>query len=283
MVALAVLYAAALTMVGWLGWSGRSYYSTPLVERPRHELHWALKPGGSRGRALGITGASMMVAMLAYPLRKRVPLLRRAGRLSLWLDSHIFLGIVGPLLIVLHTSFKVQGLVAVAFWSMVAVALSGFVGRFLYLQLPRTAAGDEMTLAEALALDEELSEVLRSQFRLTADDLARLDALGGAAAGARRGLAALLLGLPLASLRLRLRLARFGRQCRQVPAPLLAQFARLARQKAMLRRRLLLWDRLRELFHYWHVVHKPFAVLLYIFMAVHVGVAWLTGYGGAVP
>ena len=48
--------------------------------------------------------------------------------------------------------------------------------------------------------------------------------------------------------------------------------------KARLHRRILLWQRVRELFHYWHVFHKPFALLMYLFAAVHIGVAWATGY-----
>lgn len=277
---LTTLYLVAFATVGWLAWSGRAYYATALVDRPHHPLHWALKPGGSRGLALGITGASMMVVMMAYPLRKRIGFLANFGRLSLWLDIHIFLGIVGPLLIVLHTSFKVQGLVAVAFWSMIAVALSGFLGRFLYLQLPRTAAGDELTLAEALDLDAELTESLRQQFRLTPEEIAELETLASAGFGADQSLAAVLLQLPLARLSFRVRLARFRHHIRRVPAPLLARFAQVARQKALLRQRLALWGRLRELFHYWHVIHKPFAVLLYLFMTVHVVVAWMTGYAG---
>jgi hypothetical protein len=52
----------------------------------------------------------------------------------------------------------------------------------------------------------------------------------------------------------------------------------LVRQREQLRRRLRSWRQLHELFHYWHVFHKPFAILMYLFAAVHVGVAWMTGY-----
>ncbi len=279
--ALVIAYLIALAIVGWLAWSGRSYYGTALGDRPHHPQHWALKPGGSRGLALGICGAAMMLAMMTYPLRKRIGLLARLGRLSSWLDVHIFLGIIGPLLIVLHTSFKVQGLVAVAFWSMVAVALSGFLGRFLYLQLPRTAAGDELTLAEALELDAELTETLRRQFSLTPEEIGELDALAGAGLGSDQTLVGVLVRMPFARLVFRSRLARFRHRIRRVPAPLIARFAQVARQKALLHQRLALWGRLRELFHYWHVIHKPFALLLYLFMAVHIAVAWMTGYTGA--
>ena len=61
----------------------------------------------------------------------------------------------------------------------------------------------------------------------------------------------------------------------------LPEFERVALQKALLHRRILLWDRLHELFHYWHVFHKPFAVVMYLFMIVHIAVAVMTGYGWA--
>ena len=73
---------------------------------------------------LGIAGAGMMTLMLLYSLRKRVRWFHRLGSLSRWLDVHIFLGIVGPCLVVLHSAFKVGGLVALSFWSMVAVVVS---------------------------------------------------------------------------------------------------------------------------------------------------------------
>jgi hypothetical protein len=63
-----------------------------------------------------------------------------------------------------------------------------------------------------------------------------------------------------------------------VPSGLLRDFESVAREKHALRRRLLLWDQLHELFHYWHVFHKPFAVVMYVFMVLHVAVAIATGY-----
>ena len=215
---LVTCYVAAAAVVGWLAWQGADYYATPLVERPRHDGYWALKPGGSRGHLLGVVGSGLMVVMLVYSLRKRVKALKGLGRLRDWLDFHIFCGIIGPLLVVLHSSFKVQGLVALSFWSMVAVALSGVLGRYLYLQIPRTRAGDELTLAEVEAEVRELS--------------ARADALP----------------------------------------------PELVKRRQWLMDRITRWQRLQELFHHWHVFHKPFAVIMYIFMIVHVVVVVMTGY-----
>lgn len=139
---LLIVYLVSFAAVAHLTAEGFTYYSSPLIERPRHEMYWSLKPGGDRGILYGIAGAAMMILMLAYSLRKRIPWMRRWGAVGVWLDIHIYLGIFGPLLAILHTSFKVSGIVALSFWSMIIVALSGFVGRFLHLRLPERAAGE---------------------------------------------------------------------------------------------------------------------------------------------
>jgi hypothetical protein len=274
---LTILYVAAGAFVLVAFARGFDFYRTPLLERAHHEGYWQWKAGGSVGHRLGIVGSSMMVLMLLYSVRKRVGALRRVGSLGRWLDIHILLGIVGPLLVVLHSSFKVQGLVALSFWSMIVVATSGVFGRYLYLQIPRTRAGEELALAEYEAEDLELSGQLRTRFRLDESQLARLDAL--VAIPTRTGLLGGFVRLVTDDLRLRSGLRAFAKSCRSVPAPVFREFERVVRQKANVHRRILLWDRVHELFHYWHVLHKPFALVMYVFMIVHVAVAVVTGYG----
>ena len=268
-------FAAVLAVLA----AGADFYRTPLLERARHDGYWQWKAGGSTGHTLGIAGSSMMVLMLLYSVRKRVGALRRLGPLGRWLDVHILLGVFGPLLVVLHSSFKVQGLVALSFWSMVIVASSGVLGRYLYLQIPRTRAGEERALVELEAEDRELAEQLRARFRLDEAQLARLDAL--LLVPGREGLLMGLGRLLTDDWRLRSGLREFARGCRSVPRPVFREFERVVRQKAHVHRRILLWDRLHELFHYWHVMHKPFALVMYLFMVVHVAVAFVTGYGWA--
>jgi hypothetical protein len=270
------VYVIGFLAVGAIFVSGLGYYRTPLLERAHHEGYWTWKAGGTIGNKLGIVGSSMMVLMLVYSLRKRVAALRRLGALSRWLDVHIFLGVFGPLLVVLHSGFKVQGLVALSFWSMIVVASSGVLGRYLYLQIPRTRAGEVLALAEIEKQDLELSQRLRAGFGLDDAQLQRIDALVAVPprSGLLLGFARMLLG----QLRLRAALAQFARGCRGVPRPLYRDFERVVQQKALVRRRILLWDRAHELFHYWHVMHKPFAVVMYVFMVVHVAVAAMTGY-----
>jgi hypothetical protein len=275
-IALLLLYAAGFAIVAGGLYAGRTLYLAPLAERAHNDGYWRFKPGGTVGLPLGVAGTAMMTLLLLYSVRKRVPALRGLGPLARWLDVHIFLGIVGPLLVVLHSSFKVHGLVALSFWSMVAVATSGVLGRYLYLQIPRTRAGDELTLAELVAQDSALTDRLRREFGLDEEHLRRLDAL--ASPPQPPGLLRALAGMLIADVNLGRRLRAFGRES-GAPLSLYRPLMRVISQKAQIRRRIVLWDALHRLFHHWHVIHKPFAVVMYLFMIVHVVVASMTGYG----
>jgi hypothetical protein len=93
------------------------------------------------GHGLGILGfILMLMTETLYSLRKRS---RRAhwGRMSSWLRFHIFTGLVGPYLVLLHTSWKFNGLAGIVTALMIAVVLSGIFGRYIYTAVPRTADG----------------------------------------------------------------------------------------------------------------------------------------------
>ena len=258
-------------------WNGRSYYLTPLAERPRHEQYWALKPGGSHGLVFGTAGLAMMTVMHVYSARKRMPALRGLGPLARWLDFHILLGVFGPLFVVLHSSFKVGGLVAVSFWAMVAVALSGVIGRYLYRQIPRTRAGEALSLAETQAAARDLGRRLHEEFGL---DAALLDPVEEEKRprGLLPALAHVLWQDVSGAQRRRLRARTAGLA---LPAKDRRELRAVLAQKGALDRRLALWDELHGLFDWWHVVHKPFAIVMYVFVVVHVGVAVATGYAWA--
>lgn len=97
------------------------------------------------GHGLGILGfALMLMTETLYSIRKRM---RRArwGRMSKWLQFHIFTGLVGPYMVLLHTSWKFNGLAGVTTLLTVVIVISGFVGRYIYTRIPRTVDGIEMT------------------------------------------------------------------------------------------------------------------------------------------
>ena len=273
-------YLAGLGAFGYFLITGLSYYLTPVGERARHPDFWTFKPGGSLGLRFGIAGLVMMTVMHLYSARKRIRSLRALGALRNWLNGHILLGILGPLFVVLHSSFKVSGLISISFWSMVAVALSGIFGRYLYLQIPRTRAGEELSLAEVEKADRDLTRRLKDEFSADAAYLEQVEK--ASAPPLARGLIAVLLVLLLEDMGLR------GGRPRVAPLPglppdIARELASVIAQKKTLRRRIVLWDAIHRLFHHWHIIHKPFAVVMYLFVVVHVVVASLTGYGFGWP
>jgi hypothetical protein len=103
---------------------------------------------GLFGHLIGVIGfLLMLMTETFYSLRKR-SLIARWGKLSSWLEFHIFTGIVGPYMVLLHTSWKFNGLAGVLTLMTLIVVASGFVGRYIYTAIPRTADGVEMESAE---------------------------------------------------------------------------------------------------------------------------------------
>jgi hypothetical protein len=278
-VALVLGYTVGLGAFVYFLVAGLSYYLTPVAERARHPDYWTFKPGGSLDLQFGAAGLVMMTVMHLYSARKRLKLLRGMGPLRNWLNGHILLGILGPLFVVLHSSFKVSGLIAISFWSMVAVALSGIFGRYLYLQIPRTRAGEELSLAEVERADRELTRRLKEEFGADAAYLEQVER--ASAPPSARGLFKVLALLLLEDMGLRRRAS--VAPLPGLPPDIARNLASVIAQKKVLRRRIVLWDAIHRLFHHWHVIHKPFAVVMYLFVVVHVVVASLAGYGFGWP
>jgi hypothetical protein len=107
------------------------------------------KPGAGFGYALGLIGGSMMLIMLLYPIRKRIRFMHEWGLVKYWFKIHMIFGIVGPLLVVFHSTLRVGSFNAgVALSCMLLVAASGIVGRFIYRRIHHGLYGSRATLQE---------------------------------------------------------------------------------------------------------------------------------------
>lgn len=103
------------------------------------------------GHTLGILGfILMLMTEILYSLRKRSRS-ARWGRMSSWLQFHIYTGLVGPFMVLLHTSWKFNGLAGATTLLTVIIVVSGFIGRYIYTRIPRTLDGLEIegSLSEA--------------------------------------------------------------------------------------------------------------------------------------
>src|ERR1700752_423437 len=132
--------AYLLAIAGTLGLLvyGSSYYWSSAEQRALSPKHAYLKPSGAIGLRLGMFGVLLFLFIYLYPLRKKWAWLGRQGSSRRWLDFHVLLGLVAPVVITFHSSFKFSGIAGVAYWIMLVVALSGVVGRYIYSQIPRS-------------------------------------------------------------------------------------------------------------------------------------------------
>jgi hypothetical protein len=110
------------------------------------------------GYALGIIGASCMLTMLLYSLRKRIRFMHAWGTQKIWFQMHMLLGVIGPVLILFHANFGLGSLNSnVALFCMLLVAGSGLVGRFIYRKIHYGLYGKQaslQTMQESLELDK---------------------------------------------------------------------------------------------------------------------------------
>lgn len=116
-----------------------------------------ISPQHGLGYALGIIGGSMMLALLLYPLRKRVRWLSFLGRMDIFFRAHMVLGILGPVLILFHANFRTGATNSnVALACMLVVSGSGLFGRYFYSKIHHGLYGNRATLGELRAAADRL-------------------------------------------------------------------------------------------------------------------------------
>ncbi|HEY7160426.1 MAG TPA: hypothetical protein VH815_04170 [Acidobacteriota bacterium] len=258
---------------------GHIYYRTPVQSRFRSSIHQDLKPGGRIGHKLGIAGSGMLVLLLIYSVRKRSKWMKNRGRLNLWLQFHIFLGVAGPILITFHSAFKLRGIVGISYWSMVIVALSGMVGRYLYAQIPRAISGKEKQSeeisGELQTINKRLAEVLPAtaleqvQKIATFNETKNLSAL--------RSLFTTLTD-DIRWLSRKRKLQQILKSEPSIGDSERSEILKLARSREVHSRQIALLRGSQELFKYWHILHIPLAQTMYITMIIHIFVAVKMGY-----
>jgi hypothetical protein len=106
-------------------------------------------PSSDLGYYMGLAGGLMMLSLLLYPLRKYSRRLANFGALRSWFLVHMIFGICGPILVLFHSTFHIGSFNGgAAFWCMVVVAISGIVGRFVYLHVYYTLGDRQAYLWE---------------------------------------------------------------------------------------------------------------------------------------
>lgn len=240
-----------------------------------------ITPRSGLGYALGIIGGSMMLALLVYPARKRMPSLAALGSPRTWFRIHMVLGVVGPLAILYHSTYRLGAANSnVALISMLIVAGSGLVGRYLYGRIHHGLYGRAANLKELREDAARIKSAGSGTARLLPELGPRIDA---AEQAIDRGV--LLVPKALAALLVwrwqRRSLHRYIRRTLRrgsVGSPALARHRRSFTAAAMryadtrlsAARRVAEFQSCARLFSLWHVLHIPLFGMLFIAGVVHV-------------
>lgn len=226
--------------------------------------HPLYTPGSNLGYALGVAGGSMTLMLLLYPVRKHARFMQEWGRLKYWFVAHMAGGIIGPLLVLFHSTFRVGSFNAgVALGCMLLVVASGLVGRFLYRRVHHGLYGSRATLHEAQQLlHKQLAELepgLRGSPELQHEMQRFLTLAAAEPANWRQRMAHFVtLGWKRALTWHRVRRITRGPVLQTIDRTL-----RAAQQAAQ-------FSSFERLFALWHVVHIPFLCLLVITAIIHV-------------
>jgi len=267
---------------------GLPYFLLSPPERVRSPLHPWFRPSGFVGQSAGIAAFGLFLFLWLYPLRKKFRRLAFTGSLASWLSVHVFAGLAIPLLATLHAAWHFSGLIGLGYGAMMVAWLSGIVGRYIYVRIPRSKTGVELTreeveaqrrdglkqIADATGIEAELLEhvLLAGSSPTTSSDLNPLKAIGIMIADdARRWRASRSVQWNWHGASTAERLS--DRKARAALQRLMTREIALMQQARML-------DATQRLFRYWHVAHKPMAIValgaivLHVATAIILGVTW---------
>lgn len=281
------IYVGSFFLIGTLSlllliFNGIDYYSLSIEDRFFSTKHLTLKPSGAVGHGLGIIGTLMMIAgVLTYMLRKRVRKFFNLGLLKHWLEFHIFLCTVGPVLVLFHTAFKFGGIVAVSFWSMVAVVLSGVVGRFIYIQIPHSIQGNEIDITELNELDFELTNKLKNIYKINPLLMSKIETISNIdkykTVSFRKSLV-IIKNIFFENRKIITELKDDVNFISIKEKNIKQEIISTLKSKLILTRRIGMLRTMQTLFKYWHIAHLPFAIAMFVIMIIHVGITILFGY-----
>ena len=243
------------------------------------------KAGDDVGYWLGVAGAVLMLVLFIYPIRKHFKFTSKWGSVKGWLIFHMMLGVGGPMLILVHSGFEYGSLNAgVALYSMIIVAISGVVGRFIYARVNRGLYGEivsQQELKTRAGLEQESARSLLSfapEVERTLLEFAQQerDALPGWRTHMRRVFVLPVMQWVVYWRCVRLLRAPSARLAERMnwDAPKVSERRRLAHK--LTRRYLNAEVRVAQFGAYewmlsaWHIAHIPFVYLLVVSTFVHI-------------
>jgi hypothetical protein len=222
------------------------------------------------GHSMGIVGFTLMLLTeVLYSLRKRSRL-ARWGPMSTWLQFHIFTGIVGPYLVLLHSSWKFNGVAGVLTLMTAIIVISGFFGRYIYTSVPRSIDGLALEKEE---LENQISLVETNLKVLLAEGTGPMPALAypleSSSADMTSG-ARLIFGREIHALQQWISRRLAYRRLDPEVRPKAEQLEVLLSRRDALRRQAGSLQAARRLLSIWHTIHIPIGLGLFALAVVHI-------------
>jgi hypothetical protein len=258
--------------------AGAPYFLEPLGERLRDPRHAWFRPSGYVGQAAGIITFAGFLFMWLFPLRKRLRRVERLGPVPAWLNVHIGVGLLLPLVGAIHAGFRFGGVIGLGYIAMLIVCASGVVGRYLYVRIPRSRSGVELSLGDVSAQQRALLGELAGATGLSVLDVQEILRVESAPAG--RGIARAFVQMVRDDLArgravrlLRRRIAARG----GADAKHLGEIMALARRGMALSQQARMLNVTQDILRYWHAAHLPVAITAFIAVTIHVVVVVAVG------
>ncbi|MBS1120296.1 MAG: FAD-dependent pyridine nucleotide-disulfide oxidoreductase [Deltaproteobacteria bacterium] len=251
-----------------LAYRGWSFYQLSLEDRPEHAEYRTLRPSGLYGNGYGWVAAVLIVMNLSYLIRRRFGG-SRLGSMRVWLDIHVFTGMLAASLVSFHSAFQLRTPIATASAASLAmVVLTGLIGRFLFALTP---GGGRERLRAAL----DAIEVERPDSRTPLGEA--ISATPGPDVSANASLLRSLLAIP--------KWRRASRVRREALALLLPPRREMSRPLRRAAKELYLAASadaraagVSALLRSWRAIHRFFALMMLAAVLLHAGVAWYYGY-----
>ncbi len=266
--------------------AGLPYYTLPLSQRLLSPLHPWFRPSGYVGQTAGLLTLFLFLFLWLYPVRKRLRFLAWTGPLGRWLDVHVVVGLLVPVVGAVHAAWRFEGLIGLGYAAMLVVALSGVVGRYLYVRIPRARDGLELSREEVAGERRRLTGEIVASTALPPELV--LGLLSPAAAPAPGdnifAIIARMVSDDFARRRATRKLVTYWRRTAPAVPPdraRLRRVSRLARREMAFSQQIRMLDHTNRVFRFWDTAHRPFAATAFLAVTVHVivvvafGATWI--------
>jgi hypothetical protein len=265
------IFGTAVVFALWIGWLSREDNG--------------LTAANGVGYWLGIAGSVLMLVLLLYPLRKRIRSLRAIGTVAFWFHAHMVLGVLGPVLILWHANFRLGSInCSVALVTMLVVAGSGVIGRYLYSKIHLGLYGRKAQAQQVVADADELRGFIGADPSVADRMVAHLNAFAQLGTTAPKGVFAglvlpAIIGWRGAVIQMRLiadarrTIVVEGRRRRRSPKAQRQQLAGVTdfvTRHVGAAKKAATFAAYERLFRLWHIFHVPLFVLLMIVAIIHV-------------